>query len=321
LRADEEDTREKHKDASQPAVKAVRQGGKSDAQSRLSYNFYAGALEGYDNNVYLDSRRKGGLFDQFNADAVLRYAVNKALNIKAKYDFTGILYHEFTDVSMMDNQLSASFEYYHRNNVKVETGYGIDFVDYFKGKDSDLASDGPFAGIRYYIGRMAYMGGMYQYTVYDYRSRKIRDSSDTEIDLTRKDRRHTIIAEFATYLKKVFIKVKNTYFINNSNDEYLDYYDYSSERINLYAAYPVSEKLTVLINGGYQRKDFKSRVTKKDPSKKERDNIMMLGTGLFYQLSPSCSFNLDYSYRQNYSNDPIQEYSGSIITAGINISF
>jgi hypothetical protein len=318
--ADEEDARDKHKDLQQvPAQKAA--GAVSGIQDRLSHSFYIGALEGYDNNVYLDPRRKGDTFDQVMADAVFRYRLNDKLDIKARYDFTSITYHRFTDVSMLDNQISASFEYYPQARIRAEAGYLIDFVDYFKGKDSDFMMDGPFGGIRYYIDRKTYVGGMYHYSTYDYRARKTRDSSNQVRDITRKDKRNTIMAEFATYAGKLFVKVKNTYFWNNSNDQYLDFYDYNSERISLYTAYPLTEKFTVFLNGGYQRKDFKSRTTTKGDNKKVNDNIMMLGGGLYYQLLPSCSISLNYSYRQNYSNDPIQRYSGSIGTLGINLTF
>jgi opacity protein-like surface antigen len=320
LCADEEDTRDKHKDLQQPVVQkpAITSSGIKD---KLSYNFYIGALEGYDNNVYLDPGRKGDTFDQVMADAVVRYRLNDNLNLKARYDFTSITYHKFTDVSMLDNQISASFEYFPQNRLRIEAGYLVDFVNYLKGKDSDFMKDGPFAGMRYYINKKTYIGGMYQYNTYDYRARKTRDSLNQITDITRKDKRNTVMAEFATYMGKLFVKIKNTYFWNNSNYEYLDFYDYNSERINLYTAYPITDKLTVLLNGGYQRRDFKSRTTIKDPNKKEHDNIMMLGGGLSYKLLPSCSISLNYSYRQNYSNDPVQEYSGAIGTIGVNIFF
>ena len=320
LFADEEDTRDKHKGLQQPVIQKPATTA-SGIKDRLSYNFYIGALEGYDNNVYLDSRRKGDTFDQVMADAVFRYRLNDKLDIKARYDFTSITYHRFTDVSMLDNQIVASFEYYPQNRLKIEAGYLVDFIDYFKGSDSDFRKDGPFAGVRYYIDKKTYIGGAYQYSTYDYKSRKTRNSSDEVTDITRKDKRNTVTAEFATYMGKLFVKVKNTYFWNNSNDGYLDFYDYNSERINLYTAYPVTDKLTLLLNGGYQRRDFKSRTTVKDPNKKQNDNIMILGGGLSYKLLPSCSISLNYSYRQNYSNDPIQEYSGAIGTLGVNISF
>jgi opacity protein-like surface antigen len=319
LSADEEDTRDKHQDIQQGTTKQAP--AVSGIKDRLSYNFYIGALEGYDNNVYLNPSRKGDTFDQVMADAVFRYRLNDRLDIKAQYDFTSITYHRYTDVSMLDNQILASFEYYPQNRFKIEAGYLVDFIDYLKGKDSDYMLDGPFAGLRYYLNKKTYMGGMYQYGVYDYRSRKTRNSSDQETDITRKDKRNTVIAEFATSIGKLFVKIKNTYFWNDSNDQYLDFYDYNSERINLYTAYPINSKLTLLLNGGYQRKDFKSRTTIKDPSKKEHDNIMILGGGVSYKLMPSCSLSLNYSYRQNYSNDPIQDYSGSIGTLGVNIFF
>ena len=318
--ADEEDARDKHKDLQQPSAKKAS-GAVSDVKDRLSYSAYLGILEGYDNNVYLNSARKGDTFDQAMADVVFRYRLHDKLDIKARYDFTSITYHKFTDVSMLDNQILAAFEYYPQNRLKLEAGYLVDFVDYLKGKDSDFMMDGPFAGARYYVNKKTYIGGMYQYNVYDYKSRKTRNNSDQETNITRKDKRNTVIAEFVTYMGKLFVKVKNTYFWNNSNDQYLDFYDYNSERINLYTAYPVTEKLAVLLNGGYQRKDFKSRTTVKDPSKKEHDNIIMLGGGLSYKLLPSCTISLNYSYRQNYSNDPIQDYSGSIGTLGVNIFF
>jgi hypothetical protein len=318
--ADDEDTRDKHK-ITKGTLGEKQAESVSSFTDKLSYNAYMGALEGYDNNVYLDPSRKGDIFDQVMADIVLRYRVNNKLDIKTRYDFTSITYHRFTDVSMLDNQVSAGLEYYPFNRLKAEAGYIIDFIDYFKSKDSDYMMDGPYAGIRYYINRKAFIGTMYQYSEYDYSSRKTRDNSAVETDITRKDKRNSLTAEIGSYLGKLFVKIKNTYFWNDSNDQYLDFYDYNSERINLYAAYPVTDKVSAILSGGYQRKDFKNRTTIKDPGKKENDNIMMLGAGFSYSIMPSCSVSFNYSYRQNYSNDPVQEYSGSIGTIGLNLSF
>jgi hypothetical protein len=291
--ADEkEDNRDRHKDIQQPSA-GNRQAAISGIEDRLSYDFYIGALEGYDNNVYLDSRRKGDTFDQLMADAVFRYRLNNRVNLKARYDFTGIIYHRFTDVSMLDNRISACLEYYPQNRFRIEAGYVLDFVDYLKGSDSDFMMDGPFCGVRYYINKKNYIGGAYQYSSYDYRSRKTRDVSNQVTDINRKDKRNTIVAEWASYVGRLFLKVKNTYFWNDCNDSYLDFYDYRSERIGLYTAYPVTDRFTLLLNGAYQRKDFKSRTITTDSSKKEKDDIMILGGGLYYKASPSCSVSLN----------------------------
>ena len=109
--ADQEDARDKHKDLQQPSAKKAS-GTVSGVKDKLSYNVYLGILEGYDNNVYLNPARKGDTFDQAMADVVFRYRLSDKLDIKAHYDFTSITYHKFTDVSMLDNQVAASFEYY-----------------------------------------------------------------------------------------------------------------------------------------------------------------------------------------------------------------
>jgi len=318
--ADEEDARDKHKGLKGNVYKKPGES-VSGFTDKISYNAYISSLEGYDNNVYLDPSRKGDIFDHVMADIVLRYRVNNKLDIKTRYDFTSITYHRFTDVSMLDNQVSAGLEYYAFNRLKAEAGYIVDFIDYFKSKDSDYMMDGPYAGIRYYINRKAFIGAMYQYSEYDYSSRKTRDNLAVETDIKRKDKRNSLTAEIGSYLGKLFVKIKNTYFWNDSNDQYLDFYDYNSERINLYAVYPVTDKMSAILSGGYQRKDFKNRTTIKDPGKKENDNIMMLGAGFSYSIMPSCSVSFNYSYRQNYSNDPVQEYSGSMGTIGLNLSF
>ena len=127
--------------------------------------------------------------------------------------------------------------------------------------------------------------------------------------------------EAVTHFGKLFVKVKNRYYFNESNDEYMDYYDYQAERVNLYTAYPLTEKLSVLLSGGYQYKDFKSRTITTDADKKEHDHLMTLGSGINYKILPSFYISANYTYRQNYSNDPMQEYSGSVSTAGINYFF
>lgn len=317
LFADEQEIVEKYKDYK---VAEIESSSKNiyDLEERFTHHIYAGVSEGYDNNVFLDPSRKGDMFDQAMADIILRYRLTDKIDLKAHYDFTSITYHEFTTLSMIDNDVSASFEYYPHKRVRIEMGYDVDFIDYFKNKDGDFTTNGPFAGIKYYIDENTYVGARYQYYFCDYKHRDIRNSSNNKIDVTREDHRNNIVGEVVTHLGKLFLKVKNTYYFNESNDEYMDYYDYQSERVNLYTAYPLTKKLSVLFNGGYQYKDFKSRTITIDPNKKEHDHLMTLGGGINYKILPAFYISANYTYRQNYSNDPLQEYSGSVSTVGIN---
>ncbi len=320
LFADEEEIADKYNDYKVAEVESLTDN-IYNLEENFTYHFYAGAHEGYDNNVFLDPSRKGDVFDQAMADIIARYRLTDQLDVKAHYDFTSITYHEFTVLSLIENDISASLEYYPHKRVRIEMGYDVDFVDYFKNKSGDFTTNGPFAGIKYYIDKNTYVSATYQYYFYNYKHRDIRNSSNNKINTTREDHRNNVTGEVVTHLGKFFVKLKNTYYFNDSNDEYMDYYDYQSNRINLYTAYPVTEKLSVLLSGGYQYKDFKSRTITTDSGKKEHDNLMTLGGGINYKLLSAFYVSANYTYRQNYSNDPLQDYSGSVSTVGINYFF
>jgi len=264
---------------------------------------------------------KGDAFDQVMGNVVARYKLNEQVDIKARYDFASITYHEATDVSMLDNDGALSLEYYPMNSVRIEAGYEADFVTYLKNEDGDFMTEGPFCAVRHYFNPKTYIGAKYQYSSYDYEHRTIRGGAGNRLPLTREDHRHNAIAEIVTHVKKLFLKIKTTYYLNESNDEYMDYYDYWSGKINLYMAYPITQKVSILLNGGYQRRDYESRTITTSVDKKEYDDLMILGGGFFYKITPSFYINTNYTYRQNYSNDPFQEYSGSVGTAGFNYFF
>ncbi|NQT95603.1 MAG: hypothetical protein HQ572_04055 [Candidatus Omnitrophica bacterium] len=314
--ADEEETRQKHKDYEQPAAATET----SSLPEKLNTQFSIGALEGYDNNAFLNSSKKGDIFDQAFGDIVIRYMLTDNLNIKAIYDFMSITYHEQTSLSMLDNDIAGGFEYYIGENIKVEAGYDIDFIHYINNEESDLQTDGPFGGIRLYFDKGSYIGSKYRYKLYDYDERNIRLSGNRPSDTVREDHRHQIIGEAQISREKLSIKAKNTFNINDSNDEHMDYYDYWSNKIMGYITYNVDDKVFIMLNGGYQRKEYESREITTSTAEQE-DDLMILGGGIYYQVSQKFYVNANYTYRQNYSNDPFQEYSGSVGTVGINCLF
>jgi len=316
--ADQEETRQKHDDREQPAAETKSQS--SAAGDRFKTRLTVGGAEGYDNNAFLDSSRKGDIFDQTLADFVVKYKAIDNLNIKIAYGFSSITYHEKTTLSMLDNDVAASLEYYIGKNIKAEAGYDIEFIHYINNDEADFHTDGPFASMRFYFSPESYMGGKYQYKVYDYDEQKIRLGGNREVSTTREDCRHIIIGEAATSVENLSLKVKNTFNVNDSNNEYMDFYDYWSNKVMGYITYKIDEKAFILLNGGYQRKEYESRQITISDSKQE-DDLMILGGGVYYELMPKLYFNASYTYRQNYSNDPFQEYSGSVSTAGINYFF
>jgi opacity protein-like surface antigen len=317
--ADEEEQRQKHKGSITQKTQVSQEA--SAFSERLKARSYASFYEGYDNNVFLNSARENDMFDQFMYGTEVKYRLNNQLDLAATYDFTSITYHDYKSLSLVDNEFSASLQYYIGKHIKLDAGYELDLVTYLDNSGADFKSDGPFAAIRYYFTPSSYIGAGYSYEFFDYTSRKVRDSINQVSAITREDHRHNIKAEAATTVGKLLVKIKNTYYFNESNDGFMDYYDYQSDKASCYLTYPVAENIFLIGTGGYQRKEYKSRKITTSSSKEEHDDLMILGAGLYYRLTSRFYINTSYTYRQNYSNDPIQEYSGSIVTAGFNYFF
>lgn len=316
--ADEEESRQKQRDAR--AATETPQIVMPKRQDNLDLNIYISATEGFDSNVFLDSSRKGDLFDEAVVGLGIKNSVNDSFAFKIDYSGRSITYHEYSDFSMFDNDISLTVEYYIGKAARLRAGYDADFINYMKNENGDFLRKGPFADFRYFIAPRTYVGAGYSYQLYDYDKRKIRNGENQMLDMTREDHRHNIMGEFATKLGKLSFKLKNIYYFNESNDGYMDFYDYTADRVSGYIAYPVHKKLQLIFNGGYLRKDFKSRKIT-GGSSKEYDDLMILGGGAYYIFSPSLFLNANYTYRQNYSNDPVQEYSGTTGTVGLHYFF
>ncbi len=66
---------------------------------------------------------------------------------------------------------------------------------------------------------------------------------------------------------------------------------------------------------GYRRKGYDSR-TITNGTDKQHDNLYSGSVGVRVLLKEKDSLSLEYTYRDNDSNDDLQEYSENVITCG-----
>ncbi|MFH1848012.1 MAG: hypothetical protein ABH825_02195, partial [Candidatus Omnitrophota bacterium] len=118
------------------------------------------------------------------------------------------------------------------------------------------------------------------------------------------------------------LKLKNQYFQNDSNDQYLDYYDYSAYRVDATVVMPlVFKQLYGLVNLGYQYRDYDDRTTVDDSTKTQKDDLYSIVAAVIYDLNDAFSVSLNYTYNQNESNESYEEYSGSTLSLGAHYAF
>ncbi len=122
------------------------------------------------------------------------------------------------------------------------------------------------------------------------------------------------------YIKELLVRANGRIDFNDSNDEYMDYYDYIAYKMGLSVNMPVLKALYLAGHGSYRWKEFDTRKNA-DLSATETQKTMTLGGTAYYNIYKSAYISASYTYVQNYSNEPLNEYSDSITTAGVHIFF
>lgn len=280
----------------------------------------AAVKEGYENNVFLDSSRKGDTFTETDIYAEGAYKLTDRLGMGIEYDFIGLSYADHTDLDLMDNEGCAFLKYYIKDNFTLKAGYVLDSVWYLHDKDGTYFAPGPMAEVRCDITDSTYVKSSYQFRIYDYDKKRINDGAGQTLSTNREDHRHAATFEIGQYIKELLISAEERIDFNDSNDEYMDFYDYTAYKTSIFASMPVFKVLNLVAHGSYRWKDFATRKTA-DLSATEQQKAMTLGVTAYYNIYKSAYISAGYTYTQNYSNEPANKYSDSVSSAGIHIFF
>lgn len=320
----EEETTPKYLGATQKKVYKKAEVAKGDKGCKTKCFF--SALQGYDNNVFLDSQRKGDTFSEGILDASVTYPITGRWDIFGGISAHDITYWEATDVSLVDTDLKFGFKGKFFGTMTLTALNNIEIVEYPYNADGSYVGNKAGLTLKHILPKTLLPGIFfhafgYEYFYKNYSDRKAMNGYGAKSSIDRTDKRNTLKSEFGVYFKKAMLKLSSEYYFNDSNDWYLDYYDYGSRRIGLSLIYLLTDKMTAALSVGQQRKQFDHRTTQVDNSKRETDEIVTANASLFYDIFKNITLGLNYSYRENDSNDPIQEYSGSLTSLGLYCRF
>lgn len=276
----------------------------------------AGLFFGYDSNVNLGTFRKGDIFEEFlySVDFIKPWIGD--IKFTFDYDLDVLNYNEYIKVSNILNHLRFGF---HKkfSPFRAGGGYDLSIFYYPHNNQGDFLFHKGFLYFRQDISRKIYHKLQLLYGIKDYLERKAMGDTITALqDKERLDRRWSVEYSLTYFFdRRLLLRYRTKFSINDSNARYVDFYDYKSYKQSLGLDYRIKRDLYLISNFIYIRKNYKSRtVTLRDY--REKDNLYAATLGLLYRLNEDNSLSLYYTYRENSSNDSLQEYSGSVITVG-----
>lgn len=296
-------------------VEAVKEG------QRYKTKILVAAIQGYDNNVFLDPRREHDTFTEAILDASVIYPLN------GRWDFSGgvsahdITYWKATDANLIDTDLKFAFEGKLFSGLTLTAYNDVELVEYQANDDGEYVGDKAGLVLKQKLPNNFFHSLRYEFFYKNYSDRKALDGSGDPSDHDRQDDRNTVYYDLGVYMKKSMVKVFGEYYLNDSNYNYLDYYDYDSVRLGSSMIYLLTDKMSTALSYYRQFRSYFERTIPNDDTVGEKDRTWVATASLYYDIYKNTTLGLNYSYRQNHSNNPVQKYSGSIISGGLYCRF
>ncbi|MDD4879051.1 MAG: hypothetical protein PHR22_01170 [Candidatus Omnitrophica bacterium] len=315
----EEQTTEKYLGKSEEKaykkVETVKEG------QRYTTKLLAAAIQGYDNNVFLDPRRVQDTFSEAIVDAGVSYPLSGRWDVNGGISAHNITYWKATDANLTEADLNFGFNGKLPGNLTLTAFNDVELVEYQANADGNYLGDKVGLALKQKLPNNFFHSLRYEYFYKHYSDRRALDADGVKSAHKREDGRNTVYYDLGVYLKRSMFKVFGEYYYNNSNDNFLDYYDYESLRLGSSMIYLLTDKMSTSFSYYRQFRNYPGRTLLEDPTRGEKDRTWVTSASVFYDIYKNATLGLSYSYRQNLSNNPTQKYSGSITSLGLYCRF
>ncbi|MBL7071033.1 MAG: hypothetical protein ISS26_02530 [Candidatus Omnitrophica bacterium] len=285
----------------------------------FDYALSGSTLLGYDTNVHLEHYDPASsIFMQNAFGANSTSQLFELCTLRLSYDITSIKYFRFSEPDLLDNILGAGIDTKVTDGLLFSLDYTFDFVDFPHDKASEYTMGEISAGVKHDITDSLYHQLIYKFSNKHYPKWKTRNDGGIVRMGDRKDVRNTFMHRLGWYISdKTFLQAENSLYFNNSNDMFLDFYDYTAIKTKGSILHLITDKFYALANAGYQYQVYRNRVVSDHVDGDERDKLLMCGASLFYDVKPGVSAGLNLDYSKNFSNEGEEKYQDLMISSGL----
>jgi hypothetical protein len=288
---------------------------------RFDIRGFVDVQQGYDNNVDLDPSRHSDGFLQTIANGEIVYSANENIDIKAGSDLFNLIYYKYNVDNILDISPYIAVDTRITPDVIWRNRFTYDYFSYPNDKESTFSGIKYSSYLRHYFLPEVYheVGG--EFLTRWFPDRVIATENAQLGNEDRKDSRYRFQYNIGGFFYDFFIRVSNEYSRNDSNYSYQEYYDYQAYRLRPSIMYFFNDKLYSDVSLTYKYFDYKDRRNTETPDETVDSHTFIFGVSAYYDLTGDMTLGMTYSYSENVSNDPFEEYSGSIISGGIFYSF
>jgi len=285
------------------------------------------ASVGYDNNVALDPRRDGDIFHEESFDGSLALPHSGIPDLLGPGDFGARITTDFRDYGDHDDfdyhttRLKPFIKTTVFERLRLDVEYTLEYIRYIRNNQINYVGHRGKVKIMESLGDHLAHRFYFQYRIKDYIDRKAKSAVNTPLEAGRKDHNYEPGYELFFFPSTSTVAgATGAWVFNESNDLHRDFHDYQGYRLSSFLSQKFGDLFTWIIGGGYQYKTYESR-TFTGSGSAERDHYFYVSSYVYVPINDHTQLVFKYLYGQNNSNSPIQEYSSSTSSLGINIRF
>ena len=287
---------------------------------RLSGEF--SNLIGYESNPSNGTEHKGDPYLEHSLYLALSKKLTPTITWQGTYSGSYDNYREYGDGDYTSQTLTPTKLTWQPGRMwRVDGGVELNLTYYPLAGPSNYREFKPSIGVRQNLFGRWYHSARYEWFIRDYISKKARDGASVETLSNRVDTRHRLRYEVGTTWKEALLKVKQEWYLHDSNDARNDFYDAQDYKVTASVNRPITEKLS--LNGSYsfERKNYEHRPVNGITAEARYDDTQTWTIEGVYDFTKTWSVNPKFSYKFLDSNEPTGEYVDATTSATLTARF
>ena len=277
-------------------------------------------IEGYDRNVNLNSTHNGTGFTEQDLGVGYIHRLGRWFIYRLTGNLRYVNYYKFSNVNLVEPILRAETAIELNPHFFIESEYDAKWFRRPDDAQGNFNEQAVKLGLKhYFIPHRLYHKPSYIFQYRDHTKFKARLSDGSAGPDARHDTTHRLDHEIGVHLVPwLLLRLHNQYGRNDSNDQYLDFYDYSFYQVTPSVHWQVTKPLVAIAGVRFQRNNYDDRAIR--GLAQREDHTALFGT-LFYHVTKQTSVGFHWVYVKDDSTLPELEYQDSSLSLGLHYHF
>ena len=283
------------------------------AARRLKFSGEVSEVVAYESNPATASNRKGDTSFEQNAYLSWSKKLTPTVTWMGTYYGTYLQYVEYHSGDYTDHIITPlKLQWQPGRMWRLENWLDLERNQYREdARDSSYKQIKWTGRIRQNVWKSWYHQFQYEWFGRDYTHKKAREGDGSDTETYRKDARYRWRYKVGTQVKKALLSVENDLYINDSNDNRNNYYDYHVWKITGSASGSATKKLYLSGSFAFEQKNYDVRPVSGISAEARYDAKYTLSTSASYDLNKTWRLAYGFTFDHLGSNDPTGEYDNA----------